>query len=91
MALVGADYFFNVAPTDQNVPVTIPTGSSTHDVVFTVRSDRVIEIDETFQLQILLSAQSAARDVLLAGSGAATVTLQDNQSFSKFCSFIQIL
>ena len=82
--LVGADYFFNDAPTDQNVAVTIPMGSDTYDVIFTVRNDSIIELDETFQLQIMLSAQSVARDVLLAGSGAAVVTLQDNQSFSKF-------
>ena len=82
--LVGADYFFNDEPTNPDVTVTIPMGSTTHDVVFTVRNDSVIEIDESFQLQILLSAQSVVRDVLLAGSETAIVTLQDDQTFSKF-------
>ena len=83
ITLVGADYFFNAGSIDRNVTVTIPMGSTTHDIGFTIRNDRIIELDETFQLQIMLSAQSTARDVLLAG-GAAIVTLEDSRTFSKF-------
>ena len=84
ITLVGADYFLNAGSIDRNVTVTIPMGSTTHDVGFTIRNDRIIELDETFQLQIILSAQSTARDVRLAGSGAAIITLEDSRSFSKF-------
>ena len=84
ITLVGTDYFFIDGSTDPNIAVTIPMGMTTHDVNFTVRNDTIIETDETFQLQILISAESASRNVLLGAPGGAVVTLQDSDTFGEF-------
>ena len=83
MIAVNTDYFFMAGSTDRNIDVVIPMGSTTSDVSFTVRNDTIVEVDETFQLQISLSMESVDNDVLLAGSSAAVVTLEDSRSFSK--------
>ena len=83
MIAVNTDYFFMAGSTDRNIDVVIPMGSTIYDVSFTVRNDTIVELDETFQLQLSLSMESVDNDVLLAGSSAAIVTLQDNRSFSK--------
>ena len=88
--LVDTDFYFIDGSTDTSVPVTIPMGVTTHDVSFTVRSDTIIEIDETFGLEIDVTAESSSLGVLLSGSNAAIVTLQDDNNFGKFvrCSLI---
>ena len=83
MIAVNTDYFFMAGSTDCNIDVVIPMGSTIYDVSFTVRNDTIVELDETFQLQLSLSMESVDNDVLLAGSSAAIVTLEDNRSFSK--------
>ena len=88
MIAVNTDYFFMAGSTDRNVDVVIPVGSTTHDVSFTVRNDTIVELDETFQLQISLSMQSVASDVLLAGTSATIVTLEDSRSFSKLTNYM---
>ena len=60
-------------------------GSTTYDVSFTVRSDTIIETDETFWLGIMLTAESSSLDVLLSGNNGAIVTLQDDDNFGKLC------
>ena len=64
--------------------MTIPVGSTTHDVSFTVSSDTIIETDETFGLEIDVTAESSSLGVLLSGNNAAIVTLQDDNNFGKF-------
>ena len=88
MISVNTDYFFMAGSTDRNIDVVIPIGSTTYDVSFTVRNDTIVELDEIFQLQISLSMQSVDIDVLLAGSSAAIVTLEDSRSFSKLTYYI---
>ena len=66
-------------------------GSVTHEVSLTVRNDTIIEEDETFQLQILVSDASASRDVLLAGTSTAIITLQDSDSFGEIIGCIYFI
>ena len=82
--LVDTDFYFIDGSTDTSVPVTIPMGATTHDVSFTVRSDTIIETDETFGLGIGVTAESSSLGVLLSGSNTAIVTLQDDNNFGKF-------
>ena len=65
-------------------------GSTTYDVSFTVRSDTIIETDETFGLEIMVTDESSSLDVLLSGNNVAIVTLQDDDNFGKLvlCSLI---
>jgi len=79
--LVGTDYYFTLGSTDRNIPITIPMGQTTYDISFTVLNDTIVEPDETFVLQILVS--QALRNVALAG-GSTIVTLQDSDSFGKY-------
>ena len=88
MIAVNTDYFFMAGSTDRNIDVVIPMGSTTSDVSFTVRNDTIVELDETFQLQISLSMESVDNDVLLAGSSAAVVTLEDSRSFSELTHYM---
>ena len=88
--LVDTDFYFIDGSTDPNIPVTIPMGSTTYDVSFTVRSDTIIETDETFGLGIMVTDESSSLDVLLSGDNEAIVTLQDDDNFGKYvwCSSI---
>ena len=88
MIAVNTDYFFMAISTDRNIDVVIPMGSTASDVSFTVRNDTIVEVDETFQLQISLSMEAVANDVLLAGSSAAVVNLEDSRSFSKLTHYM---
>ena len=94
ITLVNTDYFIE-GSTDRSVPVTIPMGMTSHDISFTVRNDTIIESDETFLVELFVSAMSTSRGVLLARSGAI-VTLQDSDTFAGnfvyVCTiFMQIL
>ena len=82
--VVDTDFYFIDGSTDPNIAVTIPMGSTTHDVSFTVRNDTIIETDETFALNIFVPAESSSLGVLLGGNSGATVTLQDDDDFGTF-------
>ena len=84
ITVVDTDFYFIDGSTDPNIAVTIPMGSRTHDVSFTVRSDTIIETDETFGLNILVSDESSSLGVLLGGNSRAIVTLQDDVDFGMF-------
>ena len=79
--LVDTDFYFIYGSSDPNIPVTIPMSSTTYDVRFTVRSDTIIEMDETFGLGIMVTNESSFLDVLLSENNEAIVTLQDDDNF----------
>ena len=80
MCTVGDDYTFS-GSTNRNVDVIIPAGDLSHDVSFTVIDDNILEPAESFEMNIMIT--STSKDVLLGGTSATTVSLQDRVGFGK--------
>ena len=80
LCTVRDDYIFS-GSNNSNVSVIIPAGDLSHDVSFTVVDDNILEPVESFEMNIIITSTST--DVLLGGTSAATVSLQDRDGFGK--------